>query len=427
MASTAVMMVGGPTKGTRFRPLSLTLMKPLFPIAGKPLVMHPVLACSKIKDLLQVVLIGFYPKEDMESLDTAFLSRQLGVPVTYVQEEAGGYGSAGGLYRFRNILLEGNPKFIFVLNCDVCSDYPLHEMLTFHASHEGSATILVKEVEAHVAKDHGEVVLEHEGGGGRVVHYAEKPQTLVSSTVNCGIYVFSAPEIFQEIGVILESPRPEKDDDLHRLTNEYTSMLDSTSKGAGKWKKDRQASVQQPKLGMPEVFSALAEKKVLYAFESKGFWEVLKNPACSLKFSKLFLSVMGSELAHARARLKGGPEIVGNVYIHPDAVVHPSAKIGCNVTIESGAVIGAGVRIKDCIILNDVEVLPNACLVNSIVGWGSTIGPWARIQGSDDYDAKMGVTILAQNVSVGPRVVVLSSIILPHKEIKSSVSHEIVL
>ena len=46
---------------------------------------------------------------------------------------------------------------------------------------------------------------------------------------------------------------------------------------------------------------------------------------------------------------------------------------------------------------------------------------------TEDYDSKMGACVLAEDVTVGSRVVVSSSIILPHKEIKASVSNEIVL
>ncbi|KAL8532884.1 hypothetical protein ACS0TY_009185 [Phlomoides rotata] len=41
-------MVGGPTKGTRFRPLSLNIPKPLFPFAGQPMVNHHISACKRI-------------------------------------------------------------------------------------------------------------------------------------------------------------------------------------------------------------------------------------------------------------------------------------------------------------------------------------------------------------------------------------------
>ncbi len=34
--------------GTRFRPLSFNVAKPLFPLAGQPMVHHPILACKKV-------------------------------------------------------------------------------------------------------------------------------------------------------------------------------------------------------------------------------------------------------------------------------------------------------------------------------------------------------------------------------------------
>ncbi len=144
--------------------------------------------------------------------------RELGVPVRYLQEEAGGYGSAGGLHRFKDIILEGNPEFVFVLNCDVCSDYPLDELLASHRRNpEAKATMLVKEVDAETAKEHGEVVLDPDPTrGGQVLHYAEKPSSLVSRVVNCGIYVFSAKTgIFDEIEAILGSAADAESQGFH--------------------------------------------------------------------------------------------------------------------------------------------------------------------------------------------------------------------
>ncbi len=56
----AVLLVGGPSVGTRFRPLSLTLPKPLFPIAGVPMVYHHVAALAKVEGMREILLIGFY-------------------------------------------------------------------------------------------------------------------------------------------------------------------------------------------------------------------------------------------------------------------------------------------------------------------------------------------------------------------------------
>jgi mannose-1-phosphate guanylyltransferase len=56
----AVILVGGPSRGTRFRPLSLNKPKPLFPVAGFPMVYHQVSALAKLPDLKEILLIGFY-------------------------------------------------------------------------------------------------------------------------------------------------------------------------------------------------------------------------------------------------------------------------------------------------------------------------------------------------------------------------------
>lgn len=46
--------------GTRFRPLSLDVPQPLFPIAGVPLLQHHIEACSKLEDIKEIILLGMY-------------------------------------------------------------------------------------------------------------------------------------------------------------------------------------------------------------------------------------------------------------------------------------------------------------------------------------------------------------------------------
>lgn len=48
------------TSGTQFRPLSLDAPKPLFPIAGKPIIWHHLEALAKVPSVKEVLLIGFY-------------------------------------------------------------------------------------------------------------------------------------------------------------------------------------------------------------------------------------------------------------------------------------------------------------------------------------------------------------------------------
>lgn len=83
----AVILVGGPQKGifsgsvywsinlqrvvefilgTRFRPLSLNLPKPLFPVAGYPIIQHHIEACAKLNDLKEILIIGYYATNEMQ-------------------------------------------------------------------------------------------------------------------------------------------------------------------------------------------------------------------------------------------------------------------------------------------------------------------------------------------------------------------------
>lgn len=52
--------------GTRFRPLSLDMPKPLFPIAGREIIAHHIEACVKIKELKEILIIGYYSVTQME-------------------------------------------------------------------------------------------------------------------------------------------------------------------------------------------------------------------------------------------------------------------------------------------------------------------------------------------------------------------------
>lgn len=50
-------------------------------------------------------------------------------------------GSGGGMYHFRDQIRAGNPSAFFVLNGDVCSDFPLTELYEFHKSKSPKAMV----------------------------------------------------------------------------------------------------------------------------------------------------------------------------------------------------------------------------------------------------------------------------------------------
>lgn len=52
--------------GTRFRPLSLDVPKPLFPVAGLPMVQHHIEACAAVPDIREILLLGYFPAQQLQ-------------------------------------------------------------------------------------------------------------------------------------------------------------------------------------------------------------------------------------------------------------------------------------------------------------------------------------------------------------------------
>lgn len=406
----AVIMVGGPTKGTRFRPLSFNTLKPLFPLAGQPMVHHPISACKRIPNLAQIFLVGFYEEREL-ALYVSSVSNELKVPIRYLKEDKP-HGSAGGLYYFRDVIMEDAPSHIFLLNCDVCCTFPLPDMLVEHRRNGGMGTVLVIKVSAESANQFGELVADPITN--ELLHYIEKPETFVSDLINCGVYVFT-PDIFTAIQGV--STHREDRASLRRVSS-FEALQSAT----------RTHPTDFVRLDQ-DILSPLAGKKQLYTYETTDFWEQIKTPGMSLKCSSLYLAQFRYTSPHLLASGDGtkSATIVGDVYIHQSAKVHPTAKIGPNVSISANVRIGAGVRLSDCIILDDVEIKENAVVMHAIVGWKSFIGKWSRVQAEGDYNAKLGIAIIGESVTVEDEVVVINSIVLPNKTLNDSVQEEIIL
>ncbi|XP_026476155.1 mannose-1-phosphate guanyltransferase alpha-like [Ctenocephalides felis] len=139
-----VILIGGPQKGTRFRPLSLDVPKPLFPVAGLPIIQHHVEACvsSQISEFIS----------DMQ--------HEYQIKIRYLQEFTA-LGTAGGMYHFRDLIRGGSPEAFFILNGDVCADFPLQKLLEFHKKQNNAlATIMGTEATKEQAINYGCLVMD---------------------------------------------------------------------------------------------------------------------------------------------------------------------------------------------------------------------------------------------------------------------------
>ncbi|CAG8696084.1 10064_t:CDS:2 [Cetraspora pellucida] len=383
----AVILVGGPSRGTRFRPLSLNVPKPLFPIAGHPVIWHHLEALSKVEGVKEVLMIGFYEDSVFQRfIDDA--ARDF--PQIY------SLGTAGGLYHFRDEIQRNDPRQIFVLNADVACSFPLNEMVKFHNTHRGLCTILgTKKPENH-----------------EVLHYVEKPESFISNLISCGIYLFDCA-IFTEMKKAMQNKANRVDRD--------------------------QFQMQDDKLRLEQdILRPLTESSKLFVYETTDTWVQVKTPSSAVPANALYLEqYQKTNPDRLLKNMPDGPTVVGLVYKHPTATIDPTAKIGPNVTIGPRVIVGKGVRIKDSIILDNAEIKNNGCVLYSIIGWDSKVGNWSRVEGTPTTDHSTTVTqngvkiqsisILAQEVTVKDEIIIRNCIVLPNKELKTSCHNEVLM
>ncbi|MEH2049434.1 NDP-sugar synthase [Nostoc sp.] len=189
-------------KGTRVRPITYTMPKPMMPILQKP-VMEFLLELLRHHGFDQILVNVSHLAEEIENYFRD--GQRFGVQIAYSFEgkidddgklvgEA--IGSAGGMRRIQDF----SPFFddTFVVLCgDALIDLDLTAAVKWHKEKGAIATIITKSVPKEEVSSYGVVVTDEEG---RVKAFQEKPSTeeALSTNINTGIYIFE-PEVFNYI------------------------------------------------------------------------------------------------------------------------------------------------------------------------------------------------------------------------------------
>jgi mannose-1-phosphate guanylyltransferase len=188
-------------KGTRVRPITYTIPKPLIPILQKP-VMEFLLELLRHHGFNQVMVNVSHLANEIEGYFRD--GQRFGVELAYSFEgrvvdgqlvgEA--IGSAGGMRKIQDFYPFFNDTFV-VLCGDALIDLDLTEAVRQHKEKGAIATIVMKSVPIKQVPSYGVVVTDSEG---RVKSFQEKPKVeeALSTDINTGIYVFE-PEIFDYI------------------------------------------------------------------------------------------------------------------------------------------------------------------------------------------------------------------------------------
>lgn len=352
----ALILVGG--YGTRLRPLTLTVPKPIVDFANKPMIIHQIEALKDAGCTEVVLAINYQPTVMMEFLNE--WEKKLGIKITCSQEKEP-MGTAGPLAIARDILDDGTGEPFILMNSDVICEFPLREMIQQHKDTGAEATLLVTKVEDPTKYG---VVITNEATN-QVERFVEKPKNFVGDKVNAGIYILSV------------------------------SILDRIEL--------RPTSIEK------EIFPLVVRDNKLYAFELDGYWMDVGQPKDYLTGLKLHLAYLARKFPE---QLASGPTFVGNNIIDPTVVIGKDCKIGPDVSIGRGAVIGDGVRISNSVLLHRVKVNNYARCADTIVGWESSLGKWSRIENK---------SVVGEDVHVNDEVYLNGAIVLPHKEIKESI------
>ncbi len=188
-------------KGTRVRPITHTIPKPMIPILQKP-VMEFLLELLRQHGFDQIMVNVSHLAEEIEGYFRD--GQRFGVQIAYSFEGSivdgnlvgKALGSAGGL----KLIQDFNPFFddTFVVLCgDALIDLDLTAALKFHREKGAIATIVTKSVPKEIVSSYGVVVTDE---AGRIQAFQEKPavEEALSTQINTGIYIFE-PEIIDYI------------------------------------------------------------------------------------------------------------------------------------------------------------------------------------------------------------------------------------
>jgi len=332
----AVVLVGG--EGTRLRPLTLSMPKPMLPVAEVAMIERVVghLAGHGIDEV--VLSLGYRP----DAFLLAFPDNTCaGVRLTYAVEPER-LDTAGGIaFAARSVGLD---EAFVVVNGDVLTDLDVTELIAFHRERGGEATISLTPVDDPSA--FGVVATDERG---KVQAFIEKPRREDAPTnlINAGFYVFE-PAVVDRVPV---------DGRLH---------LES------------------------QVFPAMVDEGRLYALASDVYWTDTGTPALYLQANLDYVRGLRGDppAPGAKERHRGvwtlGAGVIDGELVAP-ALVGDAAFVARGAVVEE-SVLGAGCRVEAGAVVRSSVLLPGAVVrsgatvEHSILGEGAVVGDGAQVR-----------------------------------------------
>jgi len=352
-------------EGTRMRPLTANIPKPLLPVAGKPFLRHVVEALRDggVKDL--TILIGWQAKRVREAFGHG---ESLGVRIDYA-EQAERLGTAHAIG-----LAKGHVDGAFLaLNGDiVLTAKSVKGILDLHAKTSGPVMAVA---ESPNPTQFGVVEVKD----GTVRGIEEKPKAPKSNWINAGIYVFG-PEVFGLIEKTGKSPRGE-----FEITDTLRMLIGKTDVHA--------FPLEEEWIDVGRPWDLLKANEILL----RGLKETVAgeiDKAATVE-GPVSLGKGSRILAGANVR---GPTVVGeNSEIGPNCLIRPSTSIG------SRCKVGNGSEVKNSIIMDGTHVPHLNYVGDSILGERCNLGAGTKVANLRLDERSVRISVKGTEVDTGLR------------------------
>ncbi|MBU6241412.1 MAG: nucleotidyltransferase family protein [Acidobacteria bacterium] len=320
----AVILVGG--FGTRLRPLTLSVPKPLLPVGNVPIVERIIASLERAGVTRAVLALGFKPEPFIAAFPDG---RCGGVALDYAVEPEP-LDTAGAIaFAARHA---GISSTFIVANGDILTSLDVSRVVEFHRASGAEGTLHLVPVD-----DPSQFGVVETDASGRVLRFVEKPAPgeSISRNVNAGTYVLEP------------------------------SVIDRVPVGA-------KVSIERV------VFPAMVESASLYAVATDDAWVDTGRPETFLSANLATVDAAGGSVVHPTARVGTGCVVERSV-VGAGATIGAGARITASVVF-SGASVGADASVDHSLVMGRIGAGVVASSV--VVGEDGVIDDGARISGA---------------------------------------------
>ncbi|TLZ71127.1 MAG: glucose-1-phosphate thymidylyltransferase [Methanobacteriota archaeon] len=328
-------------EGTRMRPLTANLPKPLLPVAGKPFLAHTIEALRGAGIGEIAVLIGWQGRRVKEYFGRG---DAFGVKLSYDEQvERLGTAHAIGMAREH---VDGD--FLSVNGDVVVSTRAVKGLLEFHRKTKGPV-MAVAEVEDPAA--FGVVELD----GDRVVGLEEKPKAPKSKLINAGVYLFPK-EIF---GLIDRTPKSARGE--FEITDTIRLLMADQDVFAYR--------IPDPWIDVGRPWDLLAANAILMAgLKGRVDGDVAKGA-----------TLVGEVVVEAGSKILDGAYLQGPTIIGRESEIGPNCFVRPATTVGRRCKVGNACEVKNSILMDGTHVPHQNYVGDSILGERCNLGAGTKV------------------------------------------------